>query len=408
MLFGVFFTGMYWEVVLMQLRLMCQGELIDCQQKSDNCETLMCSRELMLKVLKSLVRPHLMPVIHRVFEVQELFLLADIVCLGENQLYHVIRMCDYVFRLKDSYLNQLGLVKEDIMTAILFHDCGKGREVDDSIFRSDRVSRVKVPRRLKNYGVPAWAEYFSPAHDHIELGLNIAQTYNLPDNIMEALALHHHVKILPEVLDTMVKGLCLPNVIREDVLQQKTKQYVAKGSILSQAVAVLDQVCAIERKFEGRISLAQEAEKIEDELVKDLVIGLTDANDLRVGLLGNNLDGNETVIMFDLRNFGEFVQQNTEYKVQATKKEVLNTIRSVVRGQSDHREKDMVGLVGGDEFAVVTKVKDFCVIEKVIGRIDAAIKNRTGLNVRCGYNIGEGIEANFHEARRKAQIKKEF
>ena len=189
-------------------------------------------------------------------------------------------------------------------------------------------------------------------------------------------------------------------------MHHKPEQYAATGSNLSQVVAVIDQLCAIERKFEGKVYLTREPEKMEDELVKDLVIGVTDAFDPRVELLGNRLLGNETVIMFDLRAFGAYVQKNSEYKVQAVKREVLNTIRSVVRVQDQRREKDMVGLIGGDEYAVITKVIDQDLIQKMIVRIKSIIKSRTGLSVRYGYKIGANIEENFHEARRQANLQK--
>ena len=390
----------------MQLKLMYHGEKAKCEQVRNDCESTMCSRELMLKVMQSLVRPQIMPVIHRIFEIQELFQLADLICLGENQLYHVIRMCEHAAQLKDGFLANLRVKREDLTTAILFHDCGKGREIDDKTYSSANCKRAKVPRNLKAYGIPDWAEFYSPLHDHVGRSLRIAETYNIKGEVREAIALHHHVKILPEVLKQMARGLYLPGVICEDILHHKPQQYAAKGSILSQTIAVLDQLSAIERKFEGKVYVAGEPEKIEEDLVKDLVIGVTDANDPRVNLLGNSLEGSQTVIMFDLRAFGVFVQQNSEYKVQAVKREVLNTIRSVIRVQDHHREQDMVGLVGGDEFAVITKVKGQEIIEKMIERIKSAIKNRTGLNVRYGYNAEGSIEKNFHEAREKANLQK--
>lgn len=390
----------------MQLKFICQKENTDCEQTKTGCETTMCNRELMLKVIKSLVRPQLIDVLPRIFEIQELFQLADLVSLGENQLHHVVRMCEHIFRFKEGFFNYVRIKRESLLTAALFHDCGKGPEIDDGNFDLGNSRPVKVPKRLKNYGVPGRVEFYSPIHDHIERSLIIAETYNLNKEVLQAIAFHHHVKILPEVLNQMAGGMYLPNVIREDILRHKPNQYAAQGSILAQVLAVLDQICAIERKFEGKVYLAREPEKMEDELVKDLVIGVTDAKDPRIELLGNKLHGDETVILFDLRSFGIFVQQNSEYKVQVVKTEVLNSIRSVVRVQDYHREKDMVGLIGGDEYAVITKVSEQKHIEKIIDRIESIIKIRTGFNVRYGYSSGGSIENNFHEARKKANLQK--
>lgn len=390
----------------MQLKLLYHGENIECEQSGNHCETAMCSRDLMLKIVKSLVRPQLMPVIHRIFEVQELFQLADVVSMGENQLYHVVRMCEHVVELKDSFLAELGIEREELITAALFHDCGKSSEVDDNIFLAENCKQSRVPKKLLSYGVPRWAEYYTPLHNHIERSVRTGESYNLNEHVLEAIALHHHVKILPELVYQVARGLYLPHVICEDILRHKPKQHVAKGSTLAQVLGIMNQICAIERKFGGRVYLARELEKIEDELVKDLVIGVADTSDPRLGLLSISLEGNETVILFDLRGFGIFVQNNSEYKVQATKREVLKTIRSVIRVQDHHRDKDMVGLIGGDEYAVVTKVKDEAIIHKMIDRIKSAIMNRTGLNVRYGYSFDGNLEENFHAAREKANLEK--
>ncbi|WP_418790992.1 HDIG domain-containing metalloprotein [Phosphitispora sp. TUW77] len=390
----------------MQLKFMCHGEIVECARGDDDCHSPMCSRELMLKVMHSLISPQIMPVINRVFEIQELFRLADVVCLGENQLHHVVRMCELAMKVRENCLQELGISRETLLTAVLFHDSGKGEEVDDTGFCDRKVKQIKVPRRLKNYGIPSWVEFNTPLHDHIERGLVIGETYNLKDDILEAIALHHHVKILPETVKLIARGLFLPGVIYEDILHYKPGQYAVSGSTLVQVVAVIDQLCAIERKFEGRVCFTGEPEKMEDELVKDLVIGMTGTSDPRISLLGNSLGGRETVILLDIRSFGAFVSNNSEYKVQSVKKEVLNTIRSVVRVQDFHREKDMVSLVGGDEYAIITKVKEDKIINKMINRIRAAIKNRTGFDVRYGFGIGATIEGNFHTAREMANSQK--
>ncbi|PKM82476.1 MAG: phosphohydrolase [Firmicutes bacterium HGW-Firmicutes-14] len=386
----------------MQMKLMYHGEPVDCKKTGNGCGEVMCSRELMLKVLGSLVRPEMMPVIHRIFEVQELFQLADVSCLGENQLYHTIRMCEHIHRLKDSCLTALGVNREQLTTAALFHDSGKGKEIDDCRFYEEEFKPAKVPRKLKKYGVPGWAEYYSPLHDHVERSIEIAEAYDIEGEILEAVALHHHVKILPEVLKELARGLCLPDVIYGDILRFKPEQYTAKGCGLSQVIAALDQICAIERKFAGRVYVARDPEEMEDELAKELVIGVTDIQDPRVALLGARLEGNETVILFDIRGFGAFVQQNSEYKVQAIKKEILKTIRSVIRVQDRYRDKDLVSLVGGDEYALITKVKEPEIIDRMVNRIKKAIQNRTGMDVRFGFGSQGDIEANFHEARAKA------
>jgi len=391
----------------LQLKLMCHGEAVECG-RTDDCHSAMCSRELMLKVMHSLVSPHIKPVLNRIFEIQELFQLADVVCLGENQLHHVVRMCEHAIQIRENCLQELGISREKLLTAVLFHDSGKGEEVDDRGFGGRKMKQVKVPRKLKHFGIPSWVEFSTPLHDHIERGLVIGETYNLKDDILEAIVLHHHVKILPETLRLMARGLFLPGVIYEDILHYKPGQYAVGGSTLSQTVAVIDQLCAIERKFEGRVCLNGEPEKMEDELVKDLVIGVTDTSDPRISLLGNCLDGRETVILLDIRSFGSFVASNSEYKVQSMKKEVLHTIRSVIRVQDFYREKDMVSLVGGDEYAVITKVLEDNIIKKMINRIRAAIKGRTGFDVRYGFGTGGTIEGNFHIARDMANSQKGY
>ncbi|MFZ5640312.1 MAG: HD domain-containing protein [Bacillota bacterium] len=387
----------------MQLKFMYQGKPVDCAKE---CNVDFCSRDLLMKVLRSLVSPRLAPVIDRIFQVQELFMLADVVSLGENQLHHVIRICEYADSLSDDVLAVLEISREDLLTAVMFHDVGKGPEVDDRNIEAAAGKPVKVPKILRKCGVPAWVEIRHPIHEHIEKSLQVAETYHLGAPILEAIALHHHVKITPPVLKEVAGGLVLAPMIAEDILHHDPEQYAAKGSNLAQVIAILDQLCAIERKFQGRICFIGEPDKMEDELVKDLVIGVSGPDDPRLKALGLLFEGSETVILLDLRSFGAFVQLHSEYQVQATKREILNTIRSVVRVQDHHRVKDAVGLVGGDEYVVITKMQDDMILEKIIERIKGAVKARTGFSLRVGYGKGKIIPENFHEARTKANLDK--
>ncbi|TLM97390.1 HD domain-containing protein, partial [bacterium] len=336
----------------MQLKFMYQGKPVECTDKGEKCVVDFCSRDLLMKVLHSLVSPRLVPVIDRIFQVQELFMLADVISLGENQLHHVIRICEYADSISENALTALQVSREDLLTAVMFHDVGKGPEVDDRNIEPAAGKAVKVPKIMRKYGVPAWVEMRQPIHDHLEKSLQIAESYHLGAPILEAIALHHHVKITPPVLREIAGGLVLAPMISEDILQHQPEQYAAKGSNLAQIIAILDQLCAVERKFQGRVSFMCEPDKMEDELVKDLVIGVAGPEDPRLKALGLAFDGSETVILLDLRSFGAFVQLHSEYQVQATKREILNTIRSVVRVQDHYRLKDAVGLVGGDEYVV--------------------------------------------------------
>lgn len=390
----------------MQLKFMYQGKPVDCEEREEKCAVNFCSRDLLMKVLRSLVSPWLVPVIDRIFQVQELFVLADVVSLGENQLHHVIRICEYADSLSEDVLAGLEVSREDLLTAVMFHDIGKGAEIDDRNMAPEAPKSAKVPKILRKYGVPSWAELRNPYHDHIEKSLQVAETYHLGIPILEAIALHHHVKITPPVLKEVAGGLVLAPMISEDILYHEPEQYAAKGSNLAQIIAILDQLCSVERKFQGRVSFIGEPDKMEDELVRDLVIGVSGPEDPRLTVLGLPFEGDETVILLDLRSFGAFVQLHSEYQVQATKREILNTIRSVVRVQDHHRIKDAVGLVGGDEYVVITRVQDGVILEKIIERIKGAVKARTGFGLRVGYGIGKNIPENFHEARTKSNLAK--
>ncbi len=390
----------------MQLKFMYQGKLVDCTDREEECNVNFCSRDLLLKVLHSFLSPQLVPVIDRIFQVQDLFMLADVVSMGENQLHHVIRICEYAGSISEKALAALEVNRDDLLTAVLFHDVGKGTEVDDRHIESAASKAGKVPKIMCKYGVPAWVDYRTPFHEHVAKGLAVAETYHLAAPIMEAIALHHHVKITPPVLKEIAGGLVLAPMIFEDILHHEPEQYAAKGSGLAQMVAVLEQLCAIERKFQGRVSFLGEPDKMEDELVKDLVIGVSGPEDPRLKALGLPFEGDETAILLDLRAFGSFVQLHTEYQVQATKREILNTIRSVVRVQDHHRVKDAVGLVGGDEFVVITRVQEAEILEKIIDRVQGVVRARTGFELRVGYGIGKSIPENFHEARTKSNLAK--
>lgn len=388
----------------MQLKFSYHGEEIKCENNND-CETPFCCRDLLLKVFLSFVSPQLAPVINRIFEVQELFLLADVISQGENQLHHVIKICEYADLINDNALEILGINKEILITAAIFHDVGKGKEIDDSVINLEDAKKVKVPQILRKYMLPSWVDYRVPFHEHIVKGIEIANTYNLENEVLEVIAMHHHVKINPNVLNVISESLKLAPMVVDDIRNYQPEQYAAKGSNLVQTVAILDQLCTFERKFGTSVSLGHEPGKIEDELVKDLVIGVALTDDPRFHILGLEIEENETVMLFDLRAFGTFVQLHSEYHVQALKKNVLNIIRSAVRGQ-DHREKDLVGLVGGDEFVVITKVKEEKILNKMIERISKMVKTKTEFNFRVGYGIGGSIPENFHEARTASNLKK--
>jgi len=358
-------------------------------------------------VLKSLFDPRLLPVIDRILNIPELLKLMDIVSIGENQLHHVINMTKKAVQIPEQMLNELGISQDALMTTVLFHDIGKGPEVDDSQ-PVNEVIRLKTPASLRRFGITEDAEFIIPLHRHVLKGVQIASLYNLPREIIEAVALHHHVKITPEVLSAVAKPLALTPFICSDILNFRPTQYAVQGSSLAQLIGILDQLCAIERKFRGKIYLSVEPGKLEDELVKDLVIGVAEHTDPRLDLLGLAITGLETVILLDLCSFGEYVLGHTEYEVQAVKKEVLNTVRSVTRAGCDHRSRDAVGLVGGDEYVIITSDTARDNIEKIITRVTVAIKSRTNFDCRVAFASGDRIPENFHKARYLVNTVKEL
>lgn len=353
-------------------------------------------------VLKSLFHPRLIPVIDTIFEIPELFKLVDIVSLGENQIHHVIRMAEEASQIPEQVLAELGTTWETLITAILFHDIGKGPEIDDWRFVNETVRPGKVPGILRKYNVPANIEYIFPLHRHVGKSVQIAESYNLNREIIEAIALHHHIKITSQVLAPVAKPLALTSLICSDILHFRPAQYTVPGSKLAQLIGILDQLCAIERKFRGKVYLSVEPGKLEDEVVKDLIIGVAEKNDPRLNILGFVLNGQESVILLDLSAFGEYVRTHTEYQVQAVKKDVLNTIRSLTRTGNSQRGRDAAGLIGGDEFVIITSTTDQITMEKMIARITSAIRARTGLGCHVGFGTGNSIPENFHQARSKA------
>ncbi len=374
---------------------------------SGNQREAFCQYDIPVTVLKSLFPPRLIPVIDRIFEIPELLRLANIVSLGENQFHHIIRMADWAVQIPEPILEELGVTWDTLVTAILFHDIGKGPEVDDSQLLNETIQLKSVPHSLRKYKLPNWAEYLLPLHQHIVKSVKIAESYNLEKEIIQAIALHHHIKITPQVLSLVAGPLSLTSLICNDILQFRPSQYAVRGSYLAQLLGILDQLSAIERKFRGRVYLSVEPNKLEDELVKDLVIGVADKNDPRLNILGLSINGQESVILLDLCSFGQYVLTHTEYQVQSVKKEILNTIRSLIRVNSSLRVRDIVGLIGGDEFVIITTVTHPAVIKKVIERVTTAIKVRTGFNCRVGVGTGDDICENFHKARYKVNMMKE-
>ncbi|PKM80737.1 MAG: phosphohydrolase [Firmicutes bacterium HGW-Firmicutes-14] len=361
---------------------------------------------LTVQILKSLFAPRFRPVIDRILMIPGLSGLVNIISLGENQLFHTIKMAEKAVMLPEHSLLQLGFTTEELVTAVLFHDIGKGGEIDDSTPVNFRLKAKKPPKLLQKYSVPDKAIFLDPIHRHIVKSVAVAEAHDLPLEIIEAVALHHHIKITPEVLQAVSGSLALTSFICEDIQHYRPSQYCASGSSLAQVLGILDQLCAIERRFGGKVYLSVEPDKMEDELVKDLIIGVADSTDPRLELLEVDLCGTESVILLDLCSFGAYVCTHSEYQVQAVKKDVLNTIRSLTRVNGS-RQKDAVGLIGGDEFVIITPVKSIQAMEKIVHRVTSAIKTRTGLNCHVGFGFGSNIPENFHQARCKLNLRKD-
>lgn len=385
----------------MQANRTVNGWISDPEIRNGFCSD--CSSvnvEAFCKTLMSAVRPQLVPYFDHFIKIKELFLLADIISMEENQLHHAVRMVELAASLTDSALELVGLKREDLINGVLFHDIGKGKEIDDRFFDSSSLRKTGVPVSLCQYPGMKWAEWISPLHDHVVRSWEIGKKYFLSEFVLEGIAMHHHVKIRPQVVEVVGDALGLNRVIRLDILNYNREQYAAPGNTLAQVIAMLDQLCAVERKF--RLRLGLEPQQIEDELVRDFVIGIANVDDPRLQVIDIALTGNESVILFDLCSFGSFVKLHTEYEIQNIKKSILQLIRSLVKAERCDRNRDLVALVGGDEYAVVTKLKDERMVEDMIRRIADAVNARTGLEIRSGFGTGGTIAENFHNARMQA------
>lgn len=362
-------------------------------------------REFFYRTLLGVIKPRLAPFLDRLLGVKELFKLADVVSVGENQLHHVLRMAELAAQLPDGVLAELAIDRDELFNAAIFHDLGKGGEIDDNLFDPSGVAKTRVPELLHYQGL-GWAEWTTPFHDHVARSYEIAQQYRLSAPVLEAVALHHHVKIRPKTLDLVGNVLSLTRVVRLDIYNHHPEQYTARGSHLAQVVALLDQFCAIERKFNLRLNTDPDSEQVEADVVRDLVIGITEVDDPRLQVVDVVLSGDESVILFDLQAFGRFVKLHTEYEVQNVKISILQLIRSLVRVNRDRQERDLVALIGGDEYAMVTRARDQERLLEMIKRITLAVKARTEFEMRFGFGIGGTIAENFHQARIQAEINK--
>lgn len=376
--------------------------------KSDsfNDHGVFYQKECFYKTLLSVIKPEITPYLESLYKVKELLSLSEIISAGENQLHHVIRMLEIAASIPDSVFEKLKISKNELVLGVIFHDVGKGKEVDDRYFDSSMVTKGSAPDFLRHYPGMNWAEWMVPFHDHIAASYLIAKKYHCSIRVLEAVALHHHVKIRPRTLNLLGDSLQLSSMVKLDIFHYNPVQYAAPGGNLAQVIAILDQLCAIERKFRGFSGLGLEPQQIEYEVVRDLVIGITDNKDPRLDALGTSLNGNESVILFDLKAFGSFVKMHTEYEVQNMKASILQLIRNMVRVNRGLRERDMVALIGGDEYAVITRVEDSAVLNKMAERVAEVIKLKTGFQVRAGYGIGGSIAENYHKARLQAELMK--
>lgn len=366
------------------------------------------TRESLLEALLGIVRPQILPFISSFLQVKELVGLADVVSTGENQLHHVIRMVELAATLSDKVYATLGFTREQLVTAVLFHDLGKGHEIDDRRFTPSLIVKTRVPDVVRPYPGMKWADWKSPLHDHVAKSVELCHCYNLDPEVSEAVALHHHVKIRPRTLDVIANDLSLSLFVKMDIFYHNPEQYAAPGSKLSQAVAVLDQLCAIERKFPARVTLSQEPQQIEEEVVRDLVIGIAGVEDNRLRFLNISLDGSEPVILFNLCAFGRFVKLHTEYEIQNIKYSILQLIRSLLQTESPQDERSLVTLVEADAYAVITRNynNEDKNLEDLILKISQEVKSHTGFELRSGYGFGDTIAENFHQARIQAEMNK--
>lgn len=374
--------------------------------KNSECE-YPYRRELFYQTLLEVLKPKIVPFTERMYQVKEIIPLSGIISAGENQLHHTIRMLDIAASIPDKTLEVLKITGEELVCGVIFHDLGKGKEVDDRVFEASMVRKGRAPSYLRCYPGMNWAEWVVPFHNHIGVSHQLAKEYHCSQKVLEAVALHHHVKIRPRTLTLVGDALNISRIVRLDIFYFNPAQYMAMGSNLAQVIALLDQMCAIERKYRGFSGLGLEPKQVEYEVVRDLVIGITGKDDPRLDVLGLNLTGKESVILFDLRAFGSYVKMHTEYEVQNMKASILQLIRTLVRVNQEGRERDLVALIGGDEFAVVTKVLNPAILDEMIERVARIIKLKTGFQVRAGYGIRGSIDENYHHARIQAEMLKE-
>lgn len=377
-------------------------------EKGQSCigqeQEYLASKELFYQTLLQVFDKKLVAYVERLYQIKELLPLSEIISAGENQLHHTLCMLEKAASISNSILDVLQITREELVDAAIFHDVGKGKEVDDRFFSFSMVCKGRVPTYLCRYQGMNRAEWTVPFHTHIEASCRIAEKHRCSQKVLEAIAMHHHVKIQLSTLNLVCDDLSINSVICSDVNNYKPAQYAIPGGNLAQVVAIFDQLCAIIRKIKGYNCLGPGAQRLEYEVVRDLVIGVTDKDDPRLDVLGVSLTGKEAAILFDLRDFGSYVKKHTEYEVQNIKVSVLQLIRSLVRGElANDRGYDLVALIGGDEYAVITKVEQPAVLDKMVDRIAIAIKLKTGFLVRTGYGTGSTIDKNYHQARIQAE-----
>ena len=91
-------------------------------------------RELFYQTLLEVINPKIVPYLERLYEVKELLPLSEIISAGENQFHHIIRMLEIAASIPDSVLRILKISREELVAGVIFHDVGKGKEVDDRLF----------------------------------------------------------------------------------------------------------------------------------------------------------------------------------------------------------------------------------------------------------------------------------
>jgi hypothetical protein len=114
-------------------------------------------RELFYKTLLEVLNPKIVAYLERLYQVEELLSLSGIISVGENQLHHVIRMLEMAASIPDSVLEVLKITGEELIAGVIFHDVGKGKEVDDRIFEASLVQKSRAPAYLRHYPGMNWA-----------------------------------------------------------------------------------------------------------------------------------------------------------------------------------------------------------------------------------------------------------